>query len=123
MKQHWQKLALKIDTLTLRERTIVFAMSVLVLIALVNMMLLDPQSTRQKQLSARLKEDQAKVTAIQTEIQQKVQLQSADPDKDNRENLRQLKQQSAQLQASLVGMQKQLVSPDKMVDLLESILR
>ncbi|HWV63216.1 MAG TPA: hypothetical protein VN019_06290 [Oxalicibacterium sp.] len=43
MKQSWQKLVLRIDALTLRERAIIFAVAVLILITLINAVLLDPQ--------------------------------------------------------------------------------
>ena len=43
MKQSWQKLALRIDALSLRERVIIFAVAVLILVLLINAVLLDPQ--------------------------------------------------------------------------------
>lgn len=123
MKQYWQRIATKIDGLSVRERAIIFAMAALMFILLINSLLLDPQLAKQKQLTARVKDEQAKIAAMQAEMQLKVKLQTADPDAANRESLQRLKQVSAQMHASLLDMQRQLVSPDKMTDLLESILR
>ncbi|CAN5905440.1 N/A [soil metagenome] len=122
MKQYWQKMVLKIDALSLRERCIIFAMVAVLLIVVVNATLLDPQFIRQKQLSEQIIADRARMNLIQTEIRQMVVVQS-DPDAANRERLQVLKQQSMQMQSVLMDMQKGLVPPDKMAVLLEDILK
>lgn len=123
MKQYWQKLSTKIDSLTLRERAIIFAMAALALVTLANVTLLDPLYAKQKQLSQRIQQDQTRITVMQAEIQQKVALQKTDPDSQNRVRLQQLQQQLGQMQASLDGMRKGLVAPERMSSLLEDILR
>lgn len=123
MKQYWQRIALKIDARTLRERTIIFAMCALVVITLLNAMVLDPLFKQQKLLSQQLGRDQAQIAEMQAQIQQMARLQAADPDAANRELLARLAQQSNQMQAELGDLQKGLVSPDKMPALLEGILR
>lgn len=123
MKQYWQKLALRIDALSLRERAIIFAMAALILVMLINTALLDPQFKKQNQLSQRIRQEQSQIVGIQAEIQQKVKAHEIDPDKADRERLQQLRAQIAQLNTALQDMQKGLVSPDKMAELLESILK
>jgi len=123
MKQYYQKLASKLDALSLRERVLVFAGMVLVLIFLLKAILLDPQFDRQKKLSLQIKQDQDKIAALQLEIQQKIQAQGLDPDKINQDKLELLRQQSAQLRSDMMGVQKNLVPPAKMPTLLEDILR
>jgi len=123
MKQYWQRMVLRIDALSLRERAIIFAMAALVLMTLVNAVMLDPQFAKQKQLSERIKQEQEKIAGIQAEIQQKVRSQAIDPDAAERMRLQGLKQQSAQMQGAMQDVQKGLVPPDKMSELLESILK
>lgn len=123
MKEHWQRVASKIDALSLRERTIVFAMAALILVVLVNTALLEPQYARQKQLSQRIKQEQSVLGGVQAEIQQKAMSLDADPDRATRAKLQQLKDQSTELQLALADLQKGLVSPDKMSALLEDILK
>jgi len=123
MKQTWQKLALRIDALSLRERVIIFAMASLILISLINAALLDPQFAKQKQMSLQIKQGQAQIAMIQAEIQQKVKLRELDPDAANVVRLQMLKKQSTQMQGSLRDMQSALVSPDKMTRLLEDIVK
>jgi len=123
MKQYWQRLALKVDALSLRERAIVFAMVALILIVLINTALLDPQFSRQTQLSQRMKQDQAQIAAIQAEVQMKVKQQEIDPDAANRARLQGLRQQAAQMQSAMRDMQKGLVPSDKMASLVGDIVK
>lgn len=123
MKQYWQRIVLKVDALTLRERAIIFAMAALVAVTLVNQFLLDPLFRQQKLLSQQMRQDQAKTAELQAQIQQQVKLQAVDPDAGNRELLHRLTQQSEQMRGDLNALQKTLVPADKMPALLEEILR
>ncbi|RJG06397.1 MSHA biogenesis protein MshJ [Noviherbaspirillum cavernae] len=123
MKQHWQRIQLKVDALSLRERAIIFAMAALILITLINTALLDPLYAKQKQLTQGIKKDQTTMAGMQVQIQQKMAVHEADPNKANKAQLQQLKQQTAQMQDALRDMQKGLVSPDKMSALLEDLLK
>lgn len=123
MKQSWKKLALRIDALTLRERTIIFAVAVLILIALVNAVLLDPQYAKQANLSQQIKQQQAQLADVQNQIQQRVKSQEADPDQDAHAQLETLTQSAKKMRDSLGGLQEELVSPDKIANLLENMLK
>lgn len=123
MKQFWQRMVVRIDMMSLRERAMIFAMAAVILITLVNSVLLDPQFAKQKLLSERIKQEQEKIAGTQAEIQQKARSQAIDPDAATRVRLQALKQQSAQMQEAMRDVQKGLVSPDKMSELLESILK
>jgi MSHA biogenesis protein MshJ len=123
MREYWNKLATKIDGMTLRERVIIFSMLALVLVTLVNSLVLDAMFARQKQLSQEIRQQQAQVAGIQADIQQRVTANANDPDAATRQRMQAVKAQAAQLQESLRDMQKGLVSPDKMGQLLEDILK
>lgn len=123
MKQYWQKLSLKIDALSLRERGIIFIAAAFALVSLVNSLVLEPQFSQQKQLSQQIKQDQAKMVVMQADMLQKIQARSVDPDAAERARLQQLQLQVAQLNAALLDMQKGLVPPEKMSALLEDILK
>jgi MSHA biogenesis protein MshJ len=123
MKQQWQRIALKIDALSLRERAIIFAMTALILIVLVNSALLEPQFAKQKKLSQRIKQDQLAMTTLQTQIQAKMVANEVDPDKANKLRLQEMQEQVAQLKSALRDLEKEMVSPDRMSSLLEDILK
>lgn len=123
MKAQLQKFARKVDVLSLRERVIMFATVAAILLFLVNFLLIDPQFVKQKKLAGQIAQDQAKMLEIQTLIEQKVRMNAIDPDAENRLRLQQLNKQQGQLQESLLEMHKGLISPEKMTDLLEDILK
>jgi MSHA biogenesis protein MshJ len=122
MKQYWQKLSTKIDSLTLRERVIIFAMAAVAIVAAANVLLLDPLFARQKELSAQVQAGRVQVLQVQSQIQEMVKAQK-DPDAATRERLKVVKQQHGQMQTILLDMQKGLVTPDKMTALLGDIVR
>jgi MSHA biogenesis protein MshJ len=122
IRQQLQRLAGKIDGLSLRERAIIFAAVVVLLFTLVNDFIFDPEFAKQKQLSEQIKGNDQKMEEIQNEIRQTIKVQS-DPDEEGRKHLADLKSQTRQLSADLLEMQKGLVSPDKMTALLEDILK
>jgi MSHA biogenesis protein MshJ len=123
MKQTWQRLASKIDNLGLRERIFIFLMAAVILIALVNVTLLDQQFSKEAELGQQIAQDQSQIAGIQAEIRSKVTGYDSKPDAAKLAQLDQLKQKSAQMRAALQDMQKGLVSPDRMATLLEDILK
>ncbi|MES2024954.1 MAG: type II secretion system protein GspM [Pseudomonadota bacterium] len=123
MKQFWQKWSLKIDALSLRERVIVFAVAVLILVVLINTVLLDPQYAKQTKLSQQIRQQQSQIADIQNQIQQRVKAQADDPNRLMQEHLQVLNQRASQMNGALSDMQKGLVPPEKMADLLESVLK
>jgi MSHA biogenesis protein MshJ len=121
--QFWQKFALRIDALTLRERIVIFGVVVLLLVVLINTLLLNPQYVKQTVLSQQIKQQQSQIADLQNQIQQKVKTQEVDPDKVNLDRFQVLKQRATELNGALADLQKGLVSPDRMADLLESVLK
>lgn len=122
IRQQVQRLAAKIDGLSLRERAIIFAAVAVMLFTVVNDFIFDPEFAKQKQLSEQIKGNEQKMEEIQNEIRQTIKVQS-DPDEEGRKRLSALKSQTRQMSADLLEMQKGLVSPDKMTALLEDILK
>lgn len=123
MKQHWIKFAGRIDAMSLRERSLVFLMAAAVLIALINSLLIDPLQAKQVDLAKQMKQDEDKITAIHAQVQTLVQARSGDGDAAKRARLDTLRQEIAKSDEALRTMQKGLVQPDRMVGLLEDILR
>jgi MSHA biogenesis protein MshJ len=123
MKQYWQKFSTRIDALSLRERVIIFMLAAVVLLTLVNSLLLESQFAHQKQIAQQIQQEQSQIAGLQTEIQQVVQRHNVDPDKQNRARLEQLTQQLSQMEGSLRGLQRGLISPGQISVVLEEILQ
>lgn len=123
MKQHWLKLAKWVDARNLRERVLISAMVAAVLVALLNVLLIDPLRTKQANLVRQVAQDEGKIAAIHAQMQALIQASNIDPNAVSRARLPLLKQQLAQMDETLRGMQKGLVPPDRMAALLGDILR
>jgi MSHA biogenesis protein MshJ len=123
MKQKWGLFITKIDALSLRERGIMLLVVSLTIAFLMNFSVIEPQFIKQKILSDKIKHEQQQISAIQMEIAQRLQLKKTDPDAEIRQRLLNSQQQLAQIDNRLNEIQKNLVRPEKMATLLESIMK
>ena len=121
-KAYWQPLAARFDAMNLRERLLIFAMAAMLLFALTDTALLSPVRTRQNILAREILGLDARTKAVEAQIREFQAGQQLDPDAQNRAKIEALKQQLAKSDASLQGMQQNLVAPDKMGKLLEDLL-
>lgn len=116
--QHWSGL---FNARSLRERALITAGLVAVVVALLDTLLLSPLDVRQKRLSAQLSEARTAIKA--GEIMIGANNGQADPDEVKRRYRDELRKQIAEMDARLQGLQKQLVPPDQVAKLLESVLK
>lgn len=123
LKTQWQRLADRVDAMSLRERALIFLAVAMVLIVLVNTVLIDPLLVRHKNLQQQIAQTQEKTNAMQTQIQTLVKTWNVDPDIALRTRLVQLREQSDQTGKTLEDIQSGLVPPQQMPALLEDILR
>jgi MSHA biogenesis protein MshJ len=123
MKQQLQKLAGRVDALTLRERVLVFAAAAAAIVFIVYLTLLNPLFAKRAALRLQLNQQQNNIAGIDNEITQKVLAYALDPDAALRARLAKVKADTAQLAGSLRAMQKGLVAPERIAPLLETILR
>lgn len=123
LKRIWERLAVRFDDLTLRERAMGFAIAALAMITLMNVVVVDPMLSKQRAVAEKIKGEQQQIAAMRKEIEAKIKAHEVDPDTPNRERLRALAKQMDFLRKELQGVQQGLVSPDKMATLLEELLR
>lgn len=123
MKQKWQLLVTKIDALSLRERGIMLVVVSLAIAYLMSTLVIEPQFIKQKTLTEKIKREQQQISAIQMEVAQRLQLKNTDPDAEIRQRLLNSQQQLAQIDGQLNEIQKNLVRPEKMANLLESMMK
>jgi MSHA biogenesis protein MshJ len=123
MKQRWQKLAVRIDAMSQRERIMVFAATAASLVFVAQMSVIGPMLGKQEQLRIQVVQQQNNIAGINAEITQKLKDAEADPDAPVRARLGETRAESARLTESLRTMQQGLVPPDRVAPLLESILR
>jgi MSHA biogenesis protein MshJ len=123
MKEQLLKLAAKVDALTLRERAMLFAAATAMVLFLLYVMELEPKLARQRILQAELSQQHNQVAGIDAEVARMAQGFVADPDAATRARLEQLRSQIKTSSAALMAVQKGLVAPEKIVPLLDQLLR
>jgi MSHA biogenesis protein MshJ len=121
VKQWWIRWSERIDAMTLRERAIVFAAAVALII--MPFLFLSPAAERQREVARQLAQKQADTRMIQDEVQRLLGIRTQDPDAARRARIDTLKQRIAEVDAKLAEKQRQLVPPDRIPALLEEMLR
>jgi MSHA biogenesis protein MshJ len=123
MKQYWQKLSARIDSRTLRERTLLFITAAALIIFLVFFFFLNPSYAQQKMLLNDIANKQAQMATVETEIAAVIVAHTRDPDAAERASLARIQADAQALKVSLTAMQQGMVPAERMSGLLEQILR
>lgn len=123
LKQRWRVLAAKIDAMSVRERVMGFGACAALLIFLLFSLFLNPLFAKQKLLGDTMAQQQQMITGIDAEILQKISGNAGDPDAQERIKLERMKQETARLGNTLRTTQSGLVAPDRIVFLLERLLK
>lgn len=118
--QHWQLLRTLFEARSQRERGLIAAGCVAVIVVLFDVLVLSPQALQQKRLTTQLMEARSAIKA--GEIVLAARSGQADPDEVKRRYRDELRKQIADMDERLQGVQKQLVPPDQVVKLLEGVL-
>lgn len=118
-----KKWAVTFDALSLRERAMIFLAAAAVLIFLFYFWLLTPLLAQYARLGASMTQTQAMIGTTDQEIALTITAHSIDPDQAARTRLETVLKESSDLTRSLRQMQHGLVAPERMVSLLESLLR
>ena len=120
IRQQWQDWNAKFSARSLRERALMAASGVVLVVAVFNFLALEPLAVQQKRLALQLTEAR---TAIKTgDALITAGRGQADPDEVKRRYRDELRNQIAEIDNKLQGLQKQLVPPDQVSKLLEGVL-
>lgn len=122
MREYWEKIVEKIDGMSLRERVLIFAAVAFMLVALTQVLFLDPLLAEQKRLSAQVVQQQEKMKEIWAQMEALRQAKKNDATSPLRQRLSQIKQQLADGDAYMQSRRDRLVQPEKMADLLQQVL-
>lgn len=120
--QRWKAIASWIDARKLSERVMLFSLLAALLVVVANQLLLQTASTRITALSKQMIIDKAAARKLQVQIDKLASATVVDPDLENKARLAKLKAEEAAAQALVAALGKDLVAPDQMASMLESIL-
>ena len=122
MKQYWEQLAAKIDSMSLRERALIFAAIAFMLVALAKTLFMEPLLVQQKKLSSNISQQQEKMKALQAQIDASLQARKALENSSQHHRLEQVRQQLAEGRTYLQNRRDRLVAPEEIAQLLQQIL-
>ncbi len=114
MKRLWRQYAERLDALSLRERVMVFAAAMAVLVALVHTLFIDAEVAREKRLSSSIAQKQSEMKALQDQIGKVVGARAQDPDRAVRERLALLKAQLSGLEEKIAAEERRFTAPSQM---------
>ena len=123
MKHAWQIIGSKFEALNPRERWMVACALLVVVYAVINMLLLGPVLERQKILARELGADQLQIQGLNQQISEFSKQAINDPDAQNKQRIAELQSHLQLLETRLSDLQTTLISPDKMPELLRSLLK
>ncbi|MES2161575.1 MAG: type II secretion system protein GspM [Pseudomonadota bacterium] len=123
MKAYWIRFDTWLMALNQRERVMVVGATAAMLAYLVFQLVLDPAYTRQRALRAAMQQQRVQISGIDAELAQLDAAARRDPDREVRERLAALQQQSADLRGKLRSAQKGLVAPDRTGPLLQQMVQ
>ena len=122
MTRLWRQYSAKMDAISLRERVLIFAAAAVVLIALLDALLIEPEFVKQRRLSREVAQLQGESLVMQEQLQNVARARQADPDQVNRRQLETLRQQIARLEQRLTEEQRKFAPPERIGALLEEML-
>jgi len=116
----WRQWSEKFAARSLRERVMMAGGAVVVIALLFDTLALSPLAVQYKRLSGQIAE--ARMTIKTGEQFMAAGRATADPDEVKRRYRDELRKQLAEIDGKLQGLQKQLVPPDQVANLLEGVL-
>jgi len=117
---HWRRWNDLFNARSLRERALITGLGVFAVVLLFDTLSLSPMAVQHKRLSGQLTEARAAIRA--GEMVLSANRGQEDPDEVKRRYRDELRKQIAEIDARLLGLQKQLVPPDQVSRLLEGVL-
>lgn len=122
MKQQWEKISVKVDAMSKRERVLIFGAGAVLSVALLTTLLFDPLFAKHKALRLQISQQQQLMNDIQSQIAAVLQKNSPSANLPQRNQLSQLRLEIAEGDAFLKSSGERLVQPEKMAEHLRKLL-
>jgi MSHA biogenesis protein MshJ len=122
MKRFWQNQAARFDALSVRERVMVFAAAMSVVIGLAYILFLDAEGARQNRLTASIAQSQGEIKALEGQLGKLVALRGEDPDSGTRRQIAEVGGQLAQVEAGIRAEERRFTAPAQMRGVVEGLL-
>ncbi|MBI3713435.1 MAG: hypothetical protein HY253_10815 [Burkholderiales bacterium] len=118
-----KKLQRRIDSLSERERGILLAVMIAIILFAAKTVILDPQLKKQSTMKAQLQANQKQIAELQSEMNARMEKLGIDPDAEIKKRIANAKNKLQKIEKDFGGFQKNLVSPGRIDAMLDNILR
>jgi MSHA biogenesis protein MshJ len=122
VKRLWQSQAARFDALSVRERVMVFAAAMSVVIGLAYVLFLDAEGVRQNRLTASIAQAQGELKVLEAQLGKLVVLRGEDPDSGTRRQIAEVGGQLAQVEAGIRAEERRFTAPAQMRGVVEGVL-
>lgn len=122
MKRFWERYADRIDAMTLRERVLIFSAVTVVLVALLDAVLLDPESKKERRLSGAIAQHQAETKGLDAQVAKFAASPVQDAERARRERLAEVKRLLAETDSAIAAEERKFTAPDQMKRVVEEML-
>jgi len=122
LKQLWQRYAERIGALNLRERIVVFAAVMAVLVALVHTLYIDAEVKKETRFTSAIAQKQAEAKALQAQLTNMVTSRALDPDRAPRERLAVVRKQLMEIEGRVAAEERKFTAPQQMRKVIEELL-
>jgi len=123
VKIRWKELAERIDAMNMRERAMLFAVAVLVLVALPYNLIVSPSFATQRLILQRMHQNQGKIESVQKELVKLLASQKDDISSENQAKLITAQQELERIEKRVRDRQSLLVPADKVPELIRGVLK
>lgn len=118
----WNRLAERLDSMSLRERVLIFAAGTALLVLIAKAALIDPELAKQRTFSRAIGEQRLAITTAQQQIRKLVSEHRGDPNEALRGRIATLKIEVAGLEREIAGEERRFTGPDTMRETLAAML-
>ncbi len=113
----------RIDAATLRERVLVFLAVTMMVVLIVNVALINPLRSHQKQLASESNQRQTELNTIQAELRRLASIDAADPNEALNRRAAALRGELAAIEARVLAEQQRFTAPDRVRAVLDEMLQ
>ena len=122
MRDKLQRLLIRVDALSLRERGLLLLALLVIVIMLWNKLLLDPLSAQQRQLQSQMHLLRTQIATTEQQAQTIIARNAQNPNRPLRARLQRLESEIAGLNQRLQALTVDLIPPRRMAKVLEQVL-
>lgn len=113
----------RIDSASLRERVLIFLAMTLVVVLIVNLALIDPLRSRQRQLASETSQRQSELNTIQVELRRLAAMEDVNPNLLTGKRAVALRAELASIEARVLAEQQRFTAPERVREVLDEMLQ